>query len=207
MKTTVPEIKKIAFNKFNYDTELFEKHFPDMPYRLTESDDMIKILITQYNGIPKNKTLPNPKFRIVFNIHQKEDDEDVACIYLNTLETQLFEIVANNYNITEILGKGNTYPYEQKGNTYPYEQNGIDYRWYPKNVKEIYVIKNTCDNLKEAQIGNKQIPYIEKDARKFNKHIGTFIKYYKQDPKFIGFSIYEYDSKYHLIIYLKKAII
>lgn len=187
-----PKIKG-AFDKFIYDSELFEKHFPDEPYNRSENDEMIKILITQYNGIPKDKKLSNDKFRIVFNIYKGH--EDVACIDLNTLETQLFEIVANNYNITEILGKENTYPYEQ---------NGIDYRWYPKNVKEIYVIKDTYANLKEVQRGNKQIPYIEKDARKFNKHIGTFIKYYKQDPEFIGFSIYEYDSKYHLIIYLKK---
>ena len=172
--------------------EEFKKDFTDITYNNNHLDEIVKILITKYDAAPKSRKLSPTKFKIVMQIFSKEKHEDIACINLQNLEKELFEIVANNYNITEILDR------------YPKEKNGIDYNWFSNNIKEIHVIEKNNKNLKEVKDKSEQKKYKEKDSRKFNKYIEHFIKYYKQAKNFNGLSIYKYNKEYNLIIYLNK---
>jgi hypothetical protein len=185
----------LKFNLSEEKKEEFERNFPDHSYNNSHIDDIVKILITNYDAVPKLYKRSQTEFRIIMEIFNKKDHVDIACIKLEKLEIELFEIIANNYNITDILDRSLK---EKK------EKNGIDYNWFSNNIKEIHVIKNNLSDLNKASSNALKKEYKEKDSRKFNKYIEHFIKYYKQDDNFNGLSIYKNYKEYNLIIYLKK---
>ena len=180
---------KNRFDKSSYDN--FERDYKDIKSPNDKKiNELVKVLITEYNAKP---IIYNEKnFDKKFTIKVGPDSwnlKDVACIDLKDIETKLFEILCNNYYITDILDT-----------RYPREKNGIDYKWNQSNVKEISVIETKQEKQKEQE--EKKIEYIEKDSRKFNKYITNFIKYYKQDDSFKKLSFYKSNRKYHLLIFL-----